>query len=69
VPGLYFIGPASAFSFGPLFRFVAGASYATPVVARHLARSRRASAASTTQPSVAEVAPADVPAGVTGASH
>ncbi len=37
VRGLYFIGPASAFSFGPLFRFVAGAAYATPVVARHLA--------------------------------
>jgi len=69
VPGLYFVGPASAFSFGPLFRFVAGASYATPVVARHLTRSRRASAASTTTPSAAEVAPADVPAGVTGGSR
>lgn len=41
VPGLYFIGPASAFSFGPLFRFVAGAAYAAPAVARHLARTRR----------------------------
>jgi cation diffusion facilitator CzcD-associated flavoprotein CzcO len=39
VPGLYFVGLASAFSFGPLFRFVAGAAYATPTVARHLARS------------------------------
>jgi cation diffusion facilitator CzcD-associated flavoprotein CzcO len=39
VPGLYFIGLAAAFSFGPLFRFVAGAQYATPAVARHLARS------------------------------
>lgn len=38
VRGLYFIGPASAFSFGPLFRFVAGAAYTAPVVARHLAR-------------------------------
>ncbi len=37
VHGLYFIGPASAFSFGPLFRFVAGAAYAAPLVARHLA--------------------------------
>ena len=36
--GLYFVGPASAASFGPLFRFVAGAAYAAPVVARHLAR-------------------------------
>ena len=37
VPGLHFVGPASAFSFGPLFRFVAGAAYAAPVVARRLA--------------------------------
>jgi hypothetical protein len=39
VPGLYFVGLAAAFSFGPLFRFVAGAEYTTPKVARHLARS------------------------------
>jgi hypothetical protein len=39
VPGLYFVGLASAFSFGPLFRFVAGAYYATPTLARRLARS------------------------------
>jgi cation diffusion facilitator CzcD-associated flavoprotein CzcO len=37
VPGLYFVGAASAFSFGPLFRFVAGAGYAAEVVTRHLA--------------------------------
>ncbi len=37
VPGLYFIGPASAASFGPLFRFVAGSAYTAPTVARHLA--------------------------------
>jgi hypothetical protein len=42
IPGLYFVGLASAFSFGPLFRFVAGAEYATPKVARRLARSLRA---------------------------
>jgi hypothetical protein len=42
VPGLYFVGLASAFSFGPLFRFVAGAAYATPKVARHLAGSLKA---------------------------
>lgn len=36
VPGLHFIGQASAFSFGPLFRFVAGASFATPRLARRL---------------------------------
>jgi len=38
--GLYFIGPSSAFSFGPMFRFVAGAAYAVPVAARHLAWNR-----------------------------
>jgi FAD-dependent urate hydroxylase len=37
VPGLYFIGPASAMSFGPLFRFVVGAEHAVKVVAAHLA--------------------------------
>jgi FAD-dependent urate hydroxylase len=37
VAGLYFVGPASALSFGPLFRFVAGAAYASPTVARHIA--------------------------------
>jgi pyridine nucleotide-disulfide oxidoreductase len=37
VEGLYFVGPASAPSFGPLFRFVAGAAYTAPTVARHLA--------------------------------
>jgi thioredoxin reductase len=42
VPGLYFVGPVSAFSFGPLVRFVAGAAYTCPVVSRHIARSLRA---------------------------
>jgi cation diffusion facilitator CzcD-associated flavoprotein CzcO len=41
VQGLYFVGLAAAFSFGPLFRFVAGAQYATSTVARHLARSQK----------------------------
>jgi thioredoxin reductase len=35
--GLYFIGPASAMSFGPLFRFVVGAEYTAQVVSAHLA--------------------------------
>ncbi len=35
--GLYFVGPLSAYSFGPLFRFVCGAAYTAPLVARHLA--------------------------------
>ena len=39
VPGLYFVGPASAPSFGPMFRFVYGAEFAAPRIAAHLARS------------------------------
>jgi len=38
VPGLYFIGPAAANSFGPLMRFAFGADYAARRVANHLAR-------------------------------
>ena len=38
VPGLYFIGPASAMSFGPLFRFVVGAEYTVRVLTAHLAK-------------------------------
>jgi thioredoxin reductase len=40
VPGLYFVGAASAFSFGPLFRFVAGAAYTAPTLAGHLSRTQ-----------------------------
>ncbi len=36
-PGLRFIGPASAMSFGPLFRFVVGADYTARVVSGFLA--------------------------------
>jgi pyridine nucleotide-disulfide oxidoreductase len=38
VSGLYFVGVMSTFSFGPLFRFVAGTAYTGPTLARHLAR-------------------------------
>ena len=38
VPGLYFVGPAAANSFGPLMRFMVGAEFAAPRVAGHLAR-------------------------------
>jgi thioredoxin reductase len=38
VPGLYFVGPPAVNSFGPLMRFMVGAEYAAPVVARRLAR-------------------------------
>jgi hypothetical protein len=34
VPGLHFLGAPAAWSFGPLFRFVAGAEYAAPALAR-----------------------------------
>jgi cation diffusion facilitator CzcD-associated flavoprotein CzcO len=37
VPGLYFIGPISAPSFGPLVRFVAGSAFAVGAVSGHLA--------------------------------
>jgi FAD-dependent urate hydroxylase len=37
VSGLHFIGPSSAMSFGPLFRFVVGAEYTVRVVSEHLA--------------------------------
>jgi FAD-dependent urate hydroxylase len=41
VPGLYFLGLAAAASFGPLVRFIAGAPFAVPRLAAHLAGSRR----------------------------
>ena len=40
VKGLYFVGPLAAYSFGPLQRFVCGAEFAAPTVARHLAKTR-----------------------------
>jgi hypothetical protein len=42
VPGLRFVGPASAMSFGPLYRFVAGTDYTARTIANHLASSRGA---------------------------
>jgi cation diffusion facilitator CzcD-associated flavoprotein CzcO len=44
VRGLYFVGAAAAFSFGPLLRFVAGTDFAANTVARHLARARATAA-------------------------
>jgi thioredoxin reductase len=41
LPGLYVIGPAAANSFGPLMRFMTGAEYVAPLVAKHLARKAR----------------------------
>jgi thioredoxin reductase len=40
VPGLHFIGPASANSFGPVARFVFGALHPARRLSRHLSRSR-----------------------------
>ncbi len=37
VPGLYLVGPAAAYSFGPMFRFVFGARYTARRLGRHLA--------------------------------
>ena len=39
VAGLHFVGPLSQTSFGPLFRFVAGADYTARKVSAYLARS------------------------------
>lgn len=38
VPGLFFVGPIAAESFGPLVRFVAGAPYVVPRVAAKVSR-------------------------------
>ena len=38
VPGLYFVGVASAFSFGPVMRFAFGARYTAIRLTRHLAK-------------------------------
>ena len=37
VPGLRFVGAASAMSFGPLFRFVVGADYTARTISRDVA--------------------------------
>jgi cation diffusion facilitator CzcD-associated flavoprotein CzcO len=58
VPGLYFLGPLTALCFGPVFRFVAGARFAVPVIARHLGRRRTAA-----EVPAAECAPASLHAG------
>ncbi len=41
VPGLYFVGTASAYSFGPMFRFACGADYAAKRLTRHIAAVER----------------------------
>lgn len=46
VPGLYFVGPPVANSFGPLMRFAVGARFAAPRLARHLAATSKQPAGS-----------------------
>lgn len=41
MPGLYFAGPAAAFTFGPLLRFVCGAGFAARRIAAHVAARER----------------------------
>ena len=38
VPGLYFVGPITATSFGPVMRFMVGAEFTARKITRHLAR-------------------------------
>ena len=42
VPGLYFVGTPSAYSFGPMFRFACGADYAARRLTRHVLAGQRA---------------------------
>jgi thioredoxin reductase len=46
VPGLYMVGLASAYSFGPLTRFACGAEFTAKHISRHVAARVRASASS-----------------------
>lgn len=56
VPGLYFVGLASANSFGPLSRFAFGAGFAAKRLTKHLAASLRSESASYQQARAASVA-------------
>ena len=49
-PGLYFIGPAAAVSFGPMMRFTFGARYVARRLTRALARAQSASAKTSVVP-------------------
>jgi thioredoxin reductase len=41
IPGLYFVGLSATTCFGPVMRFVAGAKYTAPHLAKHLSRATR----------------------------
>jgi hypothetical protein len=70
VRGLYFMGPIVTLSFGPVFRFVCGAKYAAPAIARHIAGPIRAlkAAASSRRPPL-RVARPPRPRGAPPRSH
>jgi hypothetical protein len=55
LPGLYFVGPATANSFGPVMRFAFGAGFTARRIAQHLAASMTAPA-----PRRRRVEPADL---------
>lgn len=39
IPGLYFVGPIAATTFGPVMRFMVGAGFTAQKISRHLAKS------------------------------
>lgn len=59
IPGLHFIGPASANSFGPLLRFAAGAGFTARRLSRHLATSPVRQPATRTGPAPQDAVTAD----------
>ena len=61
VPGLYFVGLASANSFGPLSRFAFGAGFAASRLTKHLAAASRSESASYPQTRTAGTAPGAAP--------
>lgn len=61
VPGLYFVGLASANSFGPLSRFAFGAGFTAGRLSRHLAASVRAASRTSQRDSAADAAPGAAP--------
>jgi FAD-dependent urate hydroxylase len=57
VPGLYFVGIASALSFGPVMRFVYGAKYAAAILTAHMRTVARPASPAVTIAAVPAAAP------------
>lgn len=55
VPGLYFVGLAAAYSFGPLLRFAFGADFTARRLTRHLARRTQTAHREAASPAAVEV--------------